>query len=65
MRPITGHDLQSTTQICNKPNDRKARAIALKRREHIALLAGLEALDAAGLSECENNLVGMKGKTNS
>lgn len=43
MRAITGHDLQSTTQIYNKPNERKARAIGLKRREHIALLSELEA----------------------
>lgn len=58
MRAITGHDLQSTTQIYNKPNDRKARAIALKRRDHIALLADLEAADneaaPADLSECQN-----------
>ena len=69
MRPITGHDLVATTTIYNKANERKARAIALKRREHISLLADLEAIDSdeptADLSERENPIVGMKGGTSS
>lgn len=69
LRPVTGHDLTSTTKVYNKINERKARAIGLKRREHLALLADLEAGDnqfaAADLSECESALVGMKGGTSS
>jgi site-specific recombinase XerC len=65
LRSITGHDQTSTTRIYNKVNERKAGAIALKRREHLALLADLEAGEdgepAADLSERPNENVGMKG----
>lgn len=66
---ITGHDLTRTTKIYNKINERKARAIGLKRREHLALLADFEAGDndiiAADLSECDSSVVGMKGGVSS
>lgn len=69
IRPITGHDQTSTTRIYNKANERKAAAIALARREHIALLAELQANDddsaPADLSECTSTPVGMKGGTGS
>lgn len=42
LRPLTGHDQTSTTRIYNKANERKARIIAAKRREHIAMLEELE-----------------------
>lgn len=42
IRAITGHEEAKTAQIYNKINERKARMIAAKRREHLALLAELE-----------------------
>jgi hypothetical protein len=42
VRPITGHSEAKTAEIYNKANERKARIIAAKRREHIALIEELE-----------------------
>ena len=38
IRAITGHKELSTTRIYNKINERKARQIALKRRQYLAQL---------------------------
>lgn len=38
IRPITDHEESKTAQIYNKINESKARAIAVRRREHLALL---------------------------
>ncbi|WP_338445842.1 hypothetical protein V5F89_11890 [Pelagerythrobacter marensis] len=61
IRPITGHDQANT----NKINERKATAIARKRREHLTLLADPEADDSEGssadLPERDTSNVGMKG----
>lgn len=65
IRPLTGHDQTSTTRIYNKANERKAATIALARREHLTLLAELQANDdeagTADLSECQVQPVGTKG----
>ncbi len=42
MRAISGHTKLETTAIYNKANVNKARAIALKRREHVALITAGE-----------------------
>lgn len=40
MRALSGHTQLSTTLIYNKANETKARLIARRRREHIALISG-------------------------
>lgn len=65
IRPITGHDQANITRNSNKINERKATAIARKRREHLTLLADPEADDSEGssadLPERDTSNVGMKG----
>lgn len=46
IRPISGHTQLSTTSVYNKANEIKARLMAARRREHIALISGQE--DEAG-----------------
>lgn len=60
MRSVTGHDLTSTTKIYNKANERKARAIGLKRRKHIALLDAIKDQENSDLLECDISIVGME-----
>lgn len=42
MRAISGHTKLETTAIYNKANAAKARAIAIKRREHVAIITAGE-----------------------
>ncbi len=46
VRSITGHTEAKTTEIYNKANERKARIIAAKRREHIAMIDALDKASA-------------------
>lgn len=45
VRAVSGHSTLEVTRIYNKANQEKARRIAAKRREHIAVVAGPNAAD--------------------
>ena len=46
VRAVSGHSTLEVTRIYNKANQEKARRIAAKRREHIAVVAGAAVNDS-------------------
>jgi hypothetical protein len=53
VRAVSGHSTLEVTRIYNKANKEKARQIAARRREHIAIITAGSAVDIEGDSEIE------------